>query len=378
LTLTINELLIINQLLIMINDLNPYSVASNLTEPFFELSPDLLCIAGFDGYFKRLNPAVSKTLGYSMAELYSRPINDFVFHDDKNVTSEVREQLKQNKPLFNFENRYVTKSGEIVWLSWTSLPLSSNKLVFAIAKNVTHKKKLEEDRNQLFANLTKINGNLNQLIYSASHDLRAPVKNLLVLFDMLDTSKIGDAETLKFIDILKLTTETLNETLDSYLNLLTKKDEQHVMAEEVNLAESLNIVLQSISSLIQNSKAAFEVDFSQLETIRFNKVQLESIFLNLVTNAIKYARPGCFPVISVRSKKIDGFNQLAIADNGLGFDMEKVKDKIFGLHEKFHNHSDSRGIGLYLVYNYITNAGGQIAVESKINEGTKFTISFKK
>ena len=361
----------------MLNDLNPYSITNNLTEPFFELSPDLLCIAGFDGYFKRINPAVSKTLGYSMEELYSRPINDFVYHDDKDVTTKVREQLTQNDPLFNFENRYVTKSGEIVWLSWTSLPVSNDKLVFAIAKNITHKKKLEEEQDRVFSNLTKTNGNLTQLMYSTSHDLRAPVKNLLVLFDMLDISKVYNAETLEFINVLKFTTETLNDTLDKYLDLLTKKDEQDGIAEEINLANSLNAVLQSINSLIQNSKATLKVDFSAFETIRFNKVQLESIFLNLVTNSIKYAKPDCLPVVSIYTQKINGVSQLIVADNGLGFDMEKVKDKIFGLHEKFHSYSDSRGIGLYLVYNYIINSGGQIAVESRINEGTTFAISFK-
>jgi len=164
---------------------------------------------------------------------------------------------------------------------------------------------------------------------------------------------------------------------DKYLNLLTKKDEQDGIAEEINLADSLNAVLQSINSLIQNSKATLKVDFSAFETIRFNKVQLESIFLNLVTNSIKYAKPDCLPVVSIYTQKINGVSQLIVADNGLGFDMEKVKDKIFGLHEKFHSYSDSRGIGLYLVYNYIINSGGQIAVESRINEGTTFAISFK-
>jgi signal transduction histidine kinase len=70
-------------------------------------------------------------------------------------------------------------------------------------------------------------------------------------------------------------------------------------------------------------------------------------------------------------------NQLIFSDNGLGFDMDKVKDKIFGLYEKFHSNVDSNGIGLYLVYNHITSLGGRIAVESKINEGATFTISFK-
>ena len=141
---------------------NPKS-ASFYYELFFELSPDLLCIAGFDGYFRKINPAVSKLLGYSIQELYSRPINDFVFEEDREITVKVRNELTKAKPLSNFENRYLTKSGEIIWLSWTSLPVESEQIVFAIAKNITHKKKLEAERNIILSNLTQANEDLKQL-----------------------------------------------------------------------------------------------------------------------------------------------------------------------------------------------------------------------
>lgn len=358
-------------------DLNNNPGASFKSDPFFELSPDLLCIAGYDGFFKRVNPAVLKLLGYSYEELYSKPINEFVYVEDRNFTSRVRDELTKSKPLFNFENRYLTKSGEIVWLSWTSLPVDSDRLVFAIAKNITHKKKLEEERNSLLANLTKVNKELKQLTYTTSHDLRAPVNNLLSVFNLLDVSKIQDPETLEFIDILKSATENLKQTLNNYVDVLSNKESLNEHIEEVTLKETLEGVLHSIGSLIQTSKSTVNINFSELEKIKFNKVYLESVFLNLITNSIKYARPDCSPVISVFSNRVNGVNQLIISDNGLGFDMDEVKDKIFGLHQKFHNHTDSKGIGLYLVYNHITNLGGQIAVESKINEGTVFTISFK-
>jgi PAS domain S-box-containing protein len=113
-------------------------------EYFFELSPDLLCIAGYDGYFKKINPAVSKTLGYSLEELFASPINTFIHPDDREITSKNREYIKGDQPLLNFENRYLTKSGETVWLSWTSMPIKRDKMVFAIAKVMVSKKKLEE------------------------------------------------------------------------------------------------------------------------------------------------------------------------------------------------------------------------------------------
>jgi len=116
---------------------------SNL-EVFFESSPDLLCIAGFDGYFKKINAAVSKTLGYTMEELFSRPINSFVYPEDQDLTSKKRENLKVGITLMNFDNRYVTKNGDLVWLTWTSVPIEGRELIFAIAKDITYKKKIEE------------------------------------------------------------------------------------------------------------------------------------------------------------------------------------------------------------------------------------------
>jgi PAS domain S-box-containing protein len=85
-------------------------------EKFFDLSPDLLCVAGYDGYLKKINPAVSKLLGYTNEELLSKPINDFVYFADQKSTSTARNDLRKKVSLFNFENRYVTKNGAIVWL----------------------------------------------------------------------------------------------------------------------------------------------------------------------------------------------------------------------------------------------------------------------
>ncbi len=127
-------------------------------ELFFELTPDLLCIAGYDGYFKKINPAVSKTLGYTNEELLGRLISSFVHIEDQGITKETRNDviIRDKKPLTNFENRYITKSGKTVWLSWTSIPMESEELIFAVAKNVTHRKKLEEQQRiaHIFGNAT--------------------------------------------------------------------------------------------------------------------------------------------------------------------------------------------------------------------------------
>lgn len=343
---------------------------------FFELSPDLLCIAGFDGYFKKINPAVSKTLGYTNSELLARPIDDFVYHDDRTITSTKRKTIIRDNPLLNFENRYVTKTGDIVWLSWTSMPIQSEKVVFAIAKNITHKKQLEADRNAMLGKLSTINNDLKQLTLSTSHDLRLPVSNLLSVFSMLDVTKIQDEETLEFIDMLKSSTENLKHTLNAYVDLLSQKNVLTPEKMTVDLQGCLDSVLSSLNALIVQSKAQITIDFSALPAVNFNRAYLESIFLNLVTNSIKYAMPEHVPVIHIYTEADTRSKRLIFADEGQGFDLDEVKGKIFGLNQKFHAHSDSQGIGLYLVHNYVTSMGGHIDVESRPGQGTRFTIRF--
>ncbi|HVW97810.1 MAG TPA: PAS domain-containing sensor histidine kinase [Mucilaginibacter sp.] len=354
-------------------------VANKVFNPelFFELSPDLLCIAGYDGYFKRINPAVSRLLGYTENELFARPINDFVHPDDKVATAKGRHNLTKDIPLLNFENRYVCKNGDIVWLSWTSIPLESEQLVYAIAKDITHKKKVEESRDALIGDLTKINQDLKQLNYTASHDLRTPVGNLLSVFSLLDETKIQDEETLEFIGILRSATENLKNTLNSYVDTLIQKENKNTQSEELNLEESLNVVLKSLSSLIKSSGTEFCIDFSAIGHVKFNRAFLESIFLNLITNSIKYAKPDSRPEIAICSRKVNGTTQLVFADKGVGFDMNKVKDKIFGFHQTFNGDNDSKGIGLYLVHNHVTSLGGNISIKSKSGSGAEFIISFK-
>jgi PAS domain S-box-containing protein len=342
---------------------------------YFELSPDFLCIAGYDGYFKKINQTVSKTLGYSKAELLSRPIHSLVHHDDQVETARTREKILNNAPLLNFENRFVTKSGEIVWLSWTAMPVKTEEVVFAIAKIVTHRKEIDNNRNQLLKTLTKANRDLKQLTYTASHDLRAPVNNLLSVFHTMNLSRIKDEETLEFVNILKSATENLKDTLNNYLDILSNIE---VLELETGIyfQDCLDNVLKSLGSLLQETNTTIHADFSALPKINGNRTHLESIFLNLITNSIKYAKANCCPVISMTSRHEGNARMLIFEDEGIGFDMDKVKDQIFGFRQKFDEGSGNKGIGLYLVRSHVDSLGGSIAVESKVDEGARFTITF--
>lgn len=346
-------------------------------ENFFKLSPDLLCIAGYDGYFKRINPAVSEQLGYSDEELISKPITSFVHPEDRELTKTIQSKLNNSTPVLNFENRYITKDGRTIWLSWTSIPVPEDRLVYAIAKNVTEKKEIELKRNQHLANLTQVHQDLKQFSYTASHDLRSPVNNILAIINLLDEFSITDENVQKYLSLLKSSVQNLNDTLNNSVDVMISKDKLNVKIENLNLQENLDRVLQSIQSHLQHSNTVIETDFREVPSINFNKAYLESIFLNLITNSIKYAQPDLKPLIHITSRKTENGSQIIYTDNGMGFDMEKVTGKVFGLHQKFHNHSDSKGIGLYLIHNHLTSLGGSISLESGVNQGSTFTLYFR-
>lgn len=313
---------------------------------------------------------------YSEDELKSRLISSFVHPEDRKLTSKYREKLLENTPLVNFENRYISKSGRIVWLQWSTIPLTKEGLFYAIAKDITHYKNLEKERNELIAQLSQKNEKLKNHNYSTSHDLRSPLNNILALVSLIDGSMIEDEQTKEILNLISASANGLKNTMNSYLDHYKQLDISDDRLEPVNFGHVLQKVQTSIGSLIQKSSARFQVDFSDMESVMFRTNFMESIFLNLITNSIKYARPGVAPSISITSSQLDGKASLVYSDNGLGIDMKSVGHLIFKLNEQFHGHTESKGIGLYLVHNQITSLGGTISVDSTVNKGTTFTITF--
>lgn len=348
--------------------------SENELNMFFNISPDLICIAGYDGYFKKINGTVSKFLNYPNEKLLSEPLINFVHPDDREQTLNIRKNIHEGNTIVNFENRYVTATGEVKWLNWTTIPIDNEKLVFGVAKDVTERKKMEEERKELINELTRSNNELKQFSYITSHNMRSPLTNLLSIADLIDTSLISDETTVQLIEGFKISTIHLNETLNDLIKILIIKENTNLELEKLNIKEVLGNVTNSIKSLLNNT--TFELNLEEIDSVMFNKSYLESIFLNLTTNAIKYAHPSRNPIIKISTKLVNNKIELTFEDNGIGFNEQKVKDKIFGLYQKFHNHADSKGIGLYLVKSQIIALGGSIKVNSIENVGTKFIITF--
>lgn len=140
----------------MINDI--------VLNPFFELTPDLVCVVNREGYFKKINHAVSEKLGYSKEELMASPVATFIHPDDKEITAAQRVKLLSGKPLINFQNRYVSKSGSVIWLHWTSVYFPEQELVFAIAKDVTTLKLTEKEIQEKYEKFKSAAGHFKKRI----------------------------------------------------------------------------------------------------------------------------------------------------------------------------------------------------------------------
>ena len=344
---------------------------------FFESSVDMLCIADFNGYFVDVNPSFVKLLGYTKEELLSKQINDFVFEKDKESTQEIRKGIHRNEKLVNFQNRYVSKQGEIVWLSWSAVPVEEEKLVYAIAKDVTHEMTLREERIIEFSKLKTVNDDLVRLNYTTSHDLRSPINNWLSLFELLDFDKIDDEDTKQVLRYMEISAKGVKETLEGYLDLIENTGKSSINLSEVHFNDVLSKIKNNLSSILKGSRAQLKSDFTNCESVFFDKTYMESILLNLITNSIKYNVPGVPPKIEIWSQiNTNGRKQLIFKDAGKGFDLKKIGDKIFGLNQRFDSTQEGKGVGLYLIQNQINSLGGEITVESEPNKGATFCITF--
>jgi PAS domain S-box-containing protein len=254
--------------------------------------------------------------------------------------------------------------------------LSSAQRIFLLVFDISERKNHEKEREMLIQELTKSNTELKQFSYITSHNMRAPLTNMLTILDLIDRETIHSGETLEMLDAMESATNHLNETLNDLIQILIVKGNSSIQCVELGLNDSLETVEKSIGSIIAERNARIETSF-EAPTVLFDPKYLESIFLNLITNSIKYSRPQVPPIIHISSFLDKDEVVLKFKDNGRGFDLEKVKNRIFGLYQRFHNNSDSKGVGLYLVHSQITSLGGSIEVQSEVDKGTTFTLRFK-
>ncbi|MBO2010054.1 sensor histidine kinase [Hymenobacter negativus] len=263
-------------------------------------------------------------------------------------------------------------TGEIMQWIGTSTDIHEHRL--ALERIDLAQKQLRDNN----AQLTRVNVDLDNFIYTASHDLKAPISNIEGLLDALLVEL--PAETVQqdpVQPILGLMQDSVNRfkrTIEQLTDVSKLQKEHGRPTEPIDVGTVVHDVRLDLEPLIHSNAAELEIALEAL-TVLFSQKNLRSVVFNLLSNALKYRSPQRPPRISLRTWTEEGFVVLEVEDNGLGLDAAS-KHKLFGMFQRFHDHVEGSGIGLYMVKKMVENAGGHLIVRSELGTGTSFLVYF--
>lgn len=255
-----------------------------------------------------------------------------------------------------------------------------NVLLFAVevTEQISARHQLNEinqQLNQKNAELIRINNDLDNFIYTASHDLKAPISNIeglaMALSEELEQRKDneGSRELLKMINQSIQRFKTTIQDLSDITKIQKNISED---LEDVDMAEVIAETTEDIKNLIEASKADIRVYCPGIQ-VRFSRINLKSVMYNLLSNAIKYRSPERALKIEVFCTEDSTYTMLEVSDNGLGISKHS-KDKVFGMFKRAHTHVEGTGVGLYIVKRIVENYGGKVVLESEEGVGTTFRV----
>ncbi len=365
------------------------------------------------GKFTFANESYCKMVGYSLEELQSRSYKDITHFDDLHYNVPQMEQLIRTGQSFEIEKRYVRKDGSSMWaLINVSLIGSADEptsRIMAVCQDITRRKQAEQqlqtiseelvranqdlwlaneeikDRNEELATanqqLLHINADLDNFIYTASHDLKAPILNIEGLMKVLSRRihKLTgrDEPMANILSLMENSVNRFKETITDLTDIARVQKQTDQVIEQVDLTEIVNAIAMDLEQQIQESGTQIESHLEACPAIVFARKNLKSVVYNLLSNAIKYRNPGREPHIVLTYRQEDRFLVLSVEDNGLGMEPGDT-NKIFDMFKRLHAHVDGTGIGLYIVKKVLENAGGKIEVDSQVGVGTTFKVYFKR
>jgi PAS domain S-box-containing protein len=328
---------------------------------------------------------ILKITGYTNEEFLDGTIDieDLIHRDDfERVDREFKKAIKEDVG-FAIEYRIVHKTGIVKWVKESGAGIhgkDGTRLIEGYISDITERKKADEALLLSKANLEAAtqelqqqNHQLNEFAHIISHNLRAPVGNIQALISLLSEESSMEDYRLVFQNLQK-TALNLRETLNELLDLL-RVNKAHERTP-VRFEDILTKVKEDMMGEILNSNAWIVADFGACPVVNYYKPYLESIVLNLLSNALKYRSPSRDPEIRFETLVIHNKPVLRVHDNGLGIDLEKHRDHIFGLRRVFHGNSDAHGVGLFLTRTQVEAMGGKISVQSIVDQGTTFIIEF--
>jgi PAS domain S-box-containing protein len=306
-------------------------------------------------------------------------------HENRNRFNEHIETVSKTHKSVIYESAFIN-DGLLKHYLITLSPVISNDRIIGYcmaAFNITQRKHMEDERQHLLEerlnmidHLTRRNRDLEQFSYIVSHNIRAPLANILGLTNMMNDTGLDQASKEKILQGVQTSAKNLDTILFDLNEILQVRSEYAEKKSLVLLSENVEKTQELLTGMIRSNNVIIETDFVQIDSFHTTKSYISNIFYNLVNNSIKYARPDVRPHIKIWSEKTNDRIILHFKDNGLGFDLEKYGDSVFGLYKRFNLGVEGKGMGLFMVKKQVEALNGTIEIQSKPNEGAHFSITF--
>ncbi len=328
----------------------------------------------------RWNDNYTKLFGYEVLEEndLSSWRNRIHPDDAERVWDEVERMLHvQGNKSWRSEYRYQQACGgySYVYDQGYIIVDGENKPVRFVGamQDFTERKKIEEEREVIIKELVRTNNDLKQFSFITSHNLRAPLSNILGILQLIDRTNIDEVNN-QLLDLINTSSLQLQETIKDLSDIIVIKNHVDINHELLNIETTFDNVRKIYLNTLKDVKNCVQVDFSVKE-VYLHKPYIESIFINLISNAVKYRSEKRPLQINIQTYENEqGELVMRFADNGIGLDTLRLKDRLFGLYQRFHDHTEGKGLGLFIVKSQVTALGGIIEIDSEQDKGTTFTI----
>ncbi len=329
-----------------------------------------------------VNNAFEKMTEYTFEEVIGKEQKDLLVgpKTDWETIHEMMDATKIYEPtnatLLNY-----TKTGKPIWFDISITPVFDENGICTnfidVKKDVTERMEKQEQLQALTDVTADQNKRLLNFTYIVSHNIRSHSANLTGLINLIDQTD-NEEEKLTLFKMLKTSTNKLEETIQNLNEIISVQNNLNQAKSILNLKQEIERTFLVVNDVMLESGVTIKNNVADNINLEVIPAYLDSILLNLVTNAIKYRSPERQPIIEISTQTEGDYLVLLVKDNGLGLDLNKFKDKLFGMYKTFHNNPNSRGIGLFITKNQIEAMNGKIDVESQVNVGSTFKIYFPK
>lgn len=280
-----------------------------------------------------------------------------------------------------YECRIIDKTGHVKHISGEMIVKGDDKgrpaRINGFILDVSDRKASEHNEKKISDDLVQRNKDLEQFAYIVSHNLRGPVANIVGVSSALIDGGLTEEEQTEFMGALDSSVKKLDNMIVDLNHILQVRHHVNENKERIFFDQLVEEIKLNIGTFLDDKCIMIACDFDEVNEMFTLKSYMRSIFYNLISNSIKFRKADMAPVIEIKSAKFPDRLELTFRDNGIGIDLSRKKDQVFGLYKRFHpDHAEGKGMGLFMVKTQVETLGGKISIDSKINEGTEFRIVF--